>query len=91
MISNSGEKIPIASLAQMTPPKKMPFLGISPLKERNYDSPVEKCFKVSVEGNIGAGKSTFINYFKTASSVETYAVGKKIILQFVILDQRQIR
>lgn len=31
-----------------------------------------KPFKISVEGNIGSGKSTFLNYFKQFSFVQTY-------------------
>ena len=31
-----------------------------------------KPVKISVEGNIGSGKSTFLNYFKQFSFVETY-------------------
>jgi deoxynucleoside kinase len=29
-------------------------------------------FRVSVEGNIGAGKSTLIEYFNSFSGIETY-------------------
>jgi deoxynucleoside kinase len=31
-------------------------------------------FRVSVEGNIGAGKSTLIEYFNSFSGIETYRV-----------------
>lgn len=74
VIANSGEMIPVANITQNTPPKAVPFMGITPIKERNYDSPVKKTFKVSIEGNIGAGKSTLIEYFRNTPIVETYPV-----------------
>lgn len=70
----NGNKRPAASPLKMMSPQKMPFVGISPLKEFNFKIPRERTFKVSVEGNIGAGKSTLIKYFEGMSGIETYAV-----------------
>ncbi|KAL3862488.1 hypothetical protein ACJMK2_008449 [Sinanodonta woodiana] len=50
------------------------------LRERNYDNvqtasrpkPSKKKYTVAVEGNIGCGKSTFLNYFKKAHNVEVF-------------------
>ncbi|KAK6644736.1 hypothetical protein RUM43_001005 [Polyplax serrata] len=39
---------------------------------RSNDKPLSRPIKISVEGNIGSGKSTFLNYFKQFSFVETY-------------------
>ncbi|KAK9888150.1 hypothetical protein WA026_000419 [Henosepilachna vigintioctopunctata] len=54
-----------------SPGKQSSFLGISPLKidEINREG---RPFRVAIEGNIGAGKSTCIDYFKRFPSVETY-------------------
>lgn len=70
----SGSKRPAVSPQKSATPKKMPFLGISPLKEFNFQVPRERTFKVSVEGNIGAGKSTLIQYFEGKPGIETYSV-----------------
>lgn len=70
----NGDKRPAASPHKSATPQKKPFVGISPLKEFNFKIPRERTFKVSVEGNIGAGKSTLINYFKGLSGIETYPV-----------------
>lgn len=72
----NGNKRPAVSPLKgaATPVKKVPFLGISPLKEFNFQIPRERTFKVSVEGNIGAGKSTLIRYFEGLSGIETYPV-----------------
>ncbi|KAJ8957350.1 hypothetical protein NQ318_004829 [Aromia moschata] len=49
------------------------FVGISPLKElTNVVTPSDRPFKVSIEGNIGAGKSTLIKYFQNIPGIETY-------------------
>ncbi|XP_050311528.1 deoxynucleoside kinase-like [Anthonomus grandis grandis] len=54
--------------------KKTNFVGISPLKElTNVKTPTDRPFRVSIEGNIGAGKSTLIRYFQGMEGIETYA------------------
>ncbi|XP_044758124.1 deoxynucleoside kinase-like isoform X2 [Coccinella septempunctata] len=55
-----------------SPGKQANFLGISPLKD--VETKREgRPFRVSIEGNIGAGKSTCIEYFDKLATVETYA------------------
>jgi len=72
----SGLKRPAAS-PRDTPTKKTNFVGISPLKElTNVKTPTDRPFRVSIEGNIGAGKSTLIKYFAGMEGIETYAVYK---------------
>jgi len=71
----SGErKMIVSPLKNMSPPKKKTnFVGISPLKElTNVTTPSNRPFRVSVEGNIGAGKSTLIKYFSNFKEIETY-------------------
>lgn len=71
----SGLKRPAASPSS-SPSKKTNFVGISPLKElTNVKTPTERPFRVSIEGNIGAGKSTLIRHFQGMEGIETYAVG----------------
>ncbi|XP_017772573.1 PREDICTED: deoxynucleoside kinase-like isoform X2 [Nicrophorus vespilloides] len=56
-----------------TSPKKTNFVGITPQKQlTNVTTPTDRPFRVSVEGNIGAGKSSFIQYFSTFQNIETY-------------------
>lgn len=53
---------------------KIAFTGFSPAKNLNIASPSNRPFRVSVEGNIGAGKSTLINYFSPFPGIEIYPV-----------------
>lgn len=70
----SGQKRPAAS-PTVSPSKKTNFVGISPLKElTNVKTPTDRPFRVSIEGNIGAGKSTLIKYFSNIPGIETFAV-----------------
>lgn len=70
----SGFKRPAAHLDN-SPAKKTTFVGLSPLnKLTNVKTPTDRPFRVSIEGNIGAGKSTLIKYFKDMRGIETYAV-----------------
>ncbi|XP_030746410.1 thymidine kinase 2, mitochondrial-like, partial [Sitophilus oryzae] len=56
-----------------SPNKRTNFVGISPLKElTNIKTPTDRPFRVSIEGNIGAGKSTLIEYFKNMEGIETH-------------------
>ncbi|CAG9830688.1 unnamed protein product [Diabrotica balteata] len=67
-----GQKRPAASI-DPSPNKKTSFVGISPMRElTNVKTPVDRPFRVSVEGNIGAGKSTLIKYFQNMPGIETY-------------------
>ncbi|CAG9768511.1 unnamed protein product [Ceutorhynchus assimilis] len=69
----SGMKRPAAS-PTCTPKKKTNFVGISPMKElTNVKTPTDRPFRVSIEGNIGAGKSTLIKHFQGMEGIETYA------------------
>ncbi|XP_018572038.1 deoxynucleoside kinase-like isoform X2 [Anoplophora glabripennis] len=69
----SGQKRPAAS-PTMSPSKKTNFVGISPLRElTNVKTPTDRPFRVSIEGNIGAGKSTLIKYFSSMPGIETFA------------------
>ncbi|KAJ8986168.1 hypothetical protein NQ317_005642 [Molorchus minor] len=56
-----------------SPANKTNFVGISPLKElTNITTPTDRPFRVSIEGNIGAGKSTLVKYFENMPNIETY-------------------
>lgn len=69
----SGLKRPAASPFS-SPSKKTNFVGISPMKElTNVKTPTDRPFRVSIEGNIGAGKSSLIKYFEGMEGIETYA------------------
>ncbi|XP_060522398.1 deoxynucleoside kinase-like isoform X2 [Cylas formicarius] len=69
----SGLKRPAAS-PRGSPSKRTNFVGISPMKElTNVKTPTDRPFRVSIEGNIGAGKSTLIKYFQEMDGIETYA------------------
>ncbi|KAL3272675.1 hypothetical protein HHI36_014139 [Cryptolaemus montrouzieri] len=48
------------------------FSGISPLKKVEL-SKENRPLRISIEGNIGAGKSTCIQYFSKLENVEAYA------------------
>lgn len=74
MLTENGERIPLAEIVNKTPQKKGPFCGITPVKDYNYESTMDKPFKVSIEGNIGVGKSTLIRYFDGLSGIETHPV-----------------
>lgn len=84
--TTSGRKRPAASPRKIMTPQKMPFVGISPLKEFNFKIPRERTFKVSVEGNIGAGKSTLIKYFEGMPGIETYSVSSQHREVFVLFS-----
>ncbi|CAH1100662.1 unnamed protein product [Psylliodes chrysocephalus] len=72
MTTVCGQKRPAASI-EPSPTKKTNFVGISPLGElTNVKTPKDRPFRVSIEGNIGAGKSTLIKYFQNMSGIETY-------------------
>lgn len=45
--------------------------------ESIQEETIVKPFRVSVEGNIGAGKSTFINHFGIFPDVDIHMVSKK--------------
>lgn len=76
----SGFKRPAASV-EGSPAKKTTFVGLSPLnKLTNVKTPTDRPFRVSVEGNIGAGKSTLIKYFQNFAGIETYPVSVYIFL-----------
>lgn len=80
----SGFKRPAASL-EGSPAKKSTFVGLSPLNQlTNVKTPSDRPFRVSIEGNIGAGKSTLIKYFKDFDGIETYAVS--LIIKTVFND-----
>ncbi|CAH0564023.1 unnamed protein product [Brassicogethes aeneus] len=64
----------LAEFYQSPSPKKTHFVGLTPLKElTNISSPSNRPFRVSIEGNIGAGKSTLIKYFEGFEGIETNA------------------
>lgn len=70
----NGFKRPAASI-EASPAKKTNFVGISPMRElTNVKTPSDRPFRVSIEGNIGAGKSTLIKYFQHMPVIETYVV-----------------
>lgn len=56
-----------------SPGKSAIFQGITPIKEIKTDKNEDRPFRVSIEGNIGAGKSTCIEYFKKVPQIETHA------------------
>ncbi|KAF7265807.1 deoxynucleoside kinase-like isoform X2 [Rhynchophorus ferrugineus] len=63
-----------AASPNASPSKRTNFVGISPMKElTNVKTPTDRPFRVSIEGNIGAGKSTLIKYFQGMDGLETYA------------------
>lgn len=69
-----GTKTPTEnSPVKSSPENKTTFVGITPMKElTNIKTPTDRPFKVSVEGNIGAGKSTLIDFFKDQKGIEVY-------------------
>ncbi|CAH1154663.1 unnamed protein product [Phaedon cochleariae] len=70
--TTAGLKRPATSILP-SPSKKTNFVGISPLRElTNVKTPTDRAFRVSIEGNIGAGKSTLIKYFQHMDVIETY-------------------
>ncbi|CAG9865265.1 unnamed protein product [Phyllotreta striolata] len=72
MLNANGQKRPASSL-EPSPTKKTNFVGLSPLGElTNIKTPTDRPFRVSVEGNIGAGKSTLIKYFQQTPGIDTY-------------------
>lgn len=71
----NGTKRPAASPGKTSPIKKTNFVGITPQKEFPYiNTPTDRPFRISIEGNIGAGKSTLIKYFSQFPGIETYPV-----------------
>lgn len=75
VLDNNIIKRTADSSEQESPNKKTKFVGISPLKElTNITTPTDRPFRVSVEGNIGAGKSSLINYFSKFPGIETFPV-----------------
>lgn len=76
MINMAGEKRSIESPTKDTPSKKKSNIVIlSPENTLiNVTTPSNRPFRVSIEGNIGAGKSTMIKYFTSFSGIETYTV-----------------
>lgn len=64
-------------------PKKVNFNGITPLKNfKDVETPTDRPFRVSIEGNIGAGKSTLIKYFENMPGIETYPVCDHVFFYF---------
>lgn len=60
------------------------FVGITPTKElTNIKTPTDRPFRVSIEGNIGAGKSTLIKYFKDQQGIEVYPVSPPIFTLYI--------
>lgn len=75
IVTAAGEKRPIPSPEKGSPAKRTNFVGISPQKElTNISTPTDRPFRVSIEGNIGAGKSSLIKYFSNFPGIETYPV-----------------
>lgn len=73
----SSLKRPGDSPVRTSPIKRSNFVGITPQKEYPFiNTPKNRPFRVSVEGNIGAGKSTLIKYFSNIPGIETYAVSE---------------
>ncbi|XP_057669613.1 deoxynucleoside kinase-like isoform X1 [Diorhabda carinulata] len=72
MTTVGGQKRPAAAI-DPSPTKKTNFVGLSPMRElTNVKTPTDRPFRVSIEGNIGAGKSTLIKYFQNMPGIETY-------------------
>ncbi|CAH1983996.1 unnamed protein product [Acanthoscelides obtectus] len=73
VITASGGVKRNASIIAPSPSKKPYFVGISPLKDlTKVKTPCDRPFRVSIEGNIAAGKSTFIKFFEEKPGIETY-------------------
>ncbi|KAI4456553.1 deoxynucleoside kinase [Holotrichia oblita] len=69
----SGNKRAAGSPVCSSPIKRSTFVGITPLKEYPFiNTPVDRPFRVSIEGNIGAGKSTLLKHFANFPGIETY-------------------
>lgn len=69
----SGLKRPATSPTRSSPIKRSTFVGLTPQKEYPFiNTPTDRPFKVSIEGNIGSGKSTLIRYFSKFPGIETY-------------------
>ncbi|KAJ8936372.1 hypothetical protein NQ314_012391, partial [Rhamnusium bicolor] len=87
----SAQKRPAAS-PSTSPNKKTNFVGISPLRElTNVKTPSDRPFRVSIEGNIGAGKSTLIKYFANMQGIETYGTTKPKSSTTVQMFERSIQ
>ncbi|XP_025836514.1 deoxynucleoside kinase-like [Agrilus planipennis] len=71
VVTVSGKKRSVVTPTKCSPTKKANFMQISPLLMK-ITTPSNRPFRVSVEGNIGAGKSTFIKYFSKFPGIETY-------------------
>nr|CAH7767014.1 unnamed protein product [Callosobruchus chinensis] len=73
VITASGGVKRSASIIAPSPSKKPYFVGISPLKDLSkVKTPSDRPFRVAIEGNIAAGKSTFLKFFDKNASIETY-------------------
>lgn len=73
IVTESGKIRPIVTPEKKSPTKRTNFVGISPQRElTNIRTPTDRPFRVSIEGNIGAGKSTLIKYFSHFAGIETY-------------------
>lgn len=85
MINMGGEKRSYESPNKDSPSKRTNLVGISPQKELiNVSTPSNRPFRVSVEGNIGAGKSSMMQYFSTFPGIETHMVGKILTIYLVM-------
>lgn len=80
MINMAGEKRTLESPTKDTPTKrKYNIVVLSPENTlNNVTTPSNRPFRVSVEGNIGAGKSTMLKYFSSFAGIETYMVSMSL-------------
>ncbi|KAK4873585.1 hypothetical protein RN001_012945 [Aquatica leii] len=73
VLTDSGKTATPVTPVKRSPTKRTNFVGISPQRElTNIRTPTDRPFRVSIEGNIGAGKSTLIKYFSNFAGIETY-------------------
>ncbi|KAF5287481.1 hypothetical protein FQA39_LY04109 [Lamprigera yunnana] len=73
VVTDSGKIGTAATPEKRSPLNKVNLVGLSPQRElTNIKTPTDRPFRVSIEGNIGAGKSTLIKYFSNFNGIETY-------------------
>ena len=59
----------------------------------SYPKKIKRPFVVSVEGNIGSGKSSFLKHFQSQPGVKTYSVCLIFFAEFLesILNNGQLK
>ncbi|KAF5270185.1 hypothetical protein FQR65_LT05665 [Abscondita terminalis] len=73
VVTETGKIAPVFTPEKKSALKRTNLVTLSPEGQlTNIKTPTDRPFRVSIEGNIGAGKSTLIKYFSSFSGIETY-------------------